>query len=133
MFGRRALVPTSLKPRTSNSVLWCASGSQTYVVLTPALAIAGDAVENLLDAVTDYIIHLFDARGDTPVTGGVFNWLTDDGLVLSAWNANNHQLTYGVLGAALDAVSDYMNFNGFCRATFSVYDGVNQVGEGMIG
>lgn len=133
MFQHRALVSADLKLRTSQSVLWCASGSRTYILLTPAVAIAGHAIESLLDAATDHIIHLVEAVGDTTVTDGVFNWPTNNGLVLKAWNANNHQLTYGVLGAALDAVADYMNFHGFCRATFAVFDGANQVGEGVVG
>lgn len=131
--NHRGLIPADLELRTSKSVLWCASGSPTYVLLTPAVAIAGDAIENILDAATGHLINLVEALGDKAVRGGVFNWPTNNGLVLKAWNANNHQLTYGVLGAALDAVGDYMSFNGFCHATFAVYDGVNQVGEGVVG
>lgn len=102
------------------------------MLLTPAVAIAGDAIEHLLDAATSHIIHIVETWGDKAVDNGVFDW-PNNGMALKAWNANNHQMTYGVLGAALDAVGDYMSFNGFRRATFAIYDGANQVGEGVVG
>ena len=50
-------------------------------------------------------------------------------------NANNHQQTWGVLGAALDAVGLFMRQNGGGAGTaiFSIFDGTNMVGTGSIG
>lgn len=59
--------------------------------------------------------------------------LTRNGLVLSIANANNHQTTWGVLGAAIFAIGDYMNENrSFGRIIFNIFDGTNQVGQGSI-
>lgn len=52
-----------------------------------------------------------------------------------AEDANHHQLTWGVLGAALQAIKEYMSQSGtsFGTAYFSIYDGDNQTGKGSIG
>lgn len=49
------------------------------------------------------------------------------------WNTNNHQQTYGVLGAAIAALTSYMGAHGYGSATFTIFDGANEVGAGMIG
>ena len=56
-----------------------------------------------------------------------------EGLVMAVSNANNHQLTWGVLKSALAALDDFINQNGgFVSATFDIFDGQNQVGTGKI-
>ena len=57
----------------------------------------------------------------------------DDDVELYMRNANNHQQTWGVVGAAIGALQDYMNQNGFGQATFNVFDGGTEVGVGKIG
>lgn len=49
-------------------------------------------------------------------------------------NTNNHQLTWGVLGAAIDALRDYMSqaVTGPGESWFSIFDGQNEVGMGTI-
>ena len=49
-------------------------------------------------------------------------------------NTNNHQLTWGVLGAAIDALGEYMHqaVTGPGEGWFSVFDGQNEVGMGTI-
>ena len=65
-----------------------------------------------------------------PGTGYSFN--TD--WTLHVENANNHQLTWGVLAAALGALRDYVvTQNGGGPGTFEIFDGENQVGKGTIG
>ena len=55
------------------------------------------------------------------------------GLVLQVWNANNHQLTYGVFGATVTGLRNWMVLNGvFGTVRFEVFDGINQVGWGTI-
>ena len=51
---------------------------------------------------------------------------------LSSLDANNHQQTYGVVGAAISVLRYYMERNGYCVASFDIFDGENQVGAGQI-
>ena len=55
-------------------------------------------------------------------------------LTMTVRNANNHQTTWGVLGAACWALKDFVSARGaFQTIVFSIYDGVNQVATGTIG
>lgn len=66
--------------------------------------------------------------------GSIFNMHDPTGLVLNVANANNHQTTWGVLGAALSALKDFVaESGGFTSATFEIFDGVNQVATGTLG
>ena len=71
------------------------------------------------------------AQGDQPIRTGSLVWGGSPIVVL--WNANNHQLTYGVAGAAIAALRDYMvqeDVSG--TLSFDIWDGDNQVGAGLI-
>lgn len=54
------------------------------------------------------------------------------GIHLTVWDANNHQVTYGVLGGVIVAVEGVMAQNGYGEASFRVYDGDNWVGKGIV-
>ena len=56
-----------------------------------------------------------------------------DGMDLNVWNANNHQTTWGLLGAAVAALRECMWVNGWGVGTFGIWDGGTQVGAGEIG
>ena len=134
MYDRRSLASGSLEPRAgTNTVLWCAPGSSTYVVLTPVYSIGGNAIVQMIEAASTYVYSYISNMGDGPISGGNFGWVGEGGLVLNAWSANNHQTTYGVLGAAIGAISNYFDQNGYGRATFTIFDGENEVGEGFVG
>ena len=75
---------------------------------------------------------MLDERGDQPIPNGGFVASGYD-LVLWTRNANNHQQTYGVLGAALNALNNYMFTEQIGTCTFSIYDGENMVGTGGLG
>ena len=47
-------------------------------------------------------------------------------------NANNHQVTYGVLLSALLGLEKYMSNRGYGAVQFGLYDGPNQVGQGWL-
>ncbi|MCJ1302018.1 hypothetical protein MMC08_004819 [Hypocenomyce scalaris] len=49
---------------------------------------------------------------------------------ITASDANGHQTTLGVLGAAVGALQNYMSGQGYGAAVFDIYDGKNQVGTG---
>ena len=73
-------------------------------------------------------------HGDGLIADGQFNWAGAAGLVLRTANANNHQQTWGVLGAALDALGAFTQQNQMVAgaAIFSIFDGMNMVGLGSI-
>lgn len=52
---------------------------------------------------------------------------------MMAYNSNQHQTTWGVMGSAIVALRDYMSKNGWGGATFHIYDGANEVGAGALG
>ena len=130
----RSAVSDGLEVRVDTKpVLWRAQGSQTYVSITPVYQIGGNAIMNMVDAAALYVYSYVSNLGDGPISGGHFSWEGDQGLVLNAWSANNHQTTYGVLGAAIKALTSYFNAHGYGRVTFLIFDGKNQVGEGIVG
>ena len=70
-------------------------------------------------------------HGDNIVDGGVFAYAFRDlGLQFRFQNANNHQLTIGVMKAGLVALWDWMEQHEVATCTFDIFDGDNQVGKG---
>ena len=78
-------------------------------------------------------IHLhIEAHGDGDVPRGEARWAGNDGTVLRVANANNHQLTWGVLGVAIQGVKSVLGEGALGRASFVIFDGRNMVGRGWI-
>lgn len=130
-----APAPPRSRPRTLTTGTWRAPNSQTSVVVTITNHIAGAAVLELLDeACTTIITHIM-IHGDGLIVDGRFSWSGPAGIVVRTANANNHQQMWGVLGAALNAVAQYMRNSrvGAGAAFFSIFDGNNLVGTGSIG
>ena len=126
-------IPLAISPRRStSSFLWCAPNSRTFVTLRPLRILSEVAVMELLDEAYSLTQSYIREYGDEVIWGGVFDWTTN-GLHLRMQNANNHQLTFGVLGAALYAVSDFMTKNGWSAASFRVWDEEAWVGAGTVG
>ena len=91
-------------------------------------------VMTLINEAYGAVVGHIQSAGDGLLTGGLFQWTTDTGFVLQAWSTNNHQTTWGVLGAAVTALGNYMTTsNIYGSLTFYIYDGVNEVGAGQIG
>lgn len=135
--GRRdpstTLSSASLSPR-SNNIVWCAPGSNTYVMLDMIRSLPSSGVIDLLDEVQNALHDHIRKLGDGVLTGGMFQWATNTGYVLQAWSSNNHQTTWGVLGAAVTALFNYMTAGNIYGAVgFRIYDGLNEVGGGQIG
>lgn len=91
-------------------------------------------VLSLLDDAYSTILGHKAIWGDGVVAGGLFQWAGAETLMLRVRNTNNHQLTWGVLGAAIDALAEYMNqaVTGPGESWFSIFDGENEVGTGTI-
>ena len=94
----------------------------------------------LLDEAYELAVSRIATYGDTVVTNslaygmiGAIVYLQSSGTVLRIANANNHQTTWGVLGAAMSALSNFVKeHGGFDRADFVIFDGENKVAMGEI-
>lgn len=82
------------------------------------------------------MVHQHLAAGDGPLVKGAFQYGIKNAQVQAA-NSNNHQLTWGVLGAALAALTGYFTYLQTNvgvppgRVHFSVMDGENEIGQGF--
>lgn len=85
----------------------------------------------LRDAIIEINSHIRQ-YGDGPIEGGVFRF-TDYGVRWASFNANNHQQTWGVMGIAIEAFTQYVIKHGtYGAVSFEIYDGENQVGQGAL-
>lgn len=97
--------------------------------------IPGLGVLELLNAAYVGVTEHIKAVGDglLPGPNGMFLWLGPNGVKLHTQNANNHQITWAVLAAAIMALGDYMHsFEDYGAVDFNIWDGLNQVGHGTI-
>ena len=94
----------------------------------------------LLNETYEVAVSRIATYGDTVVANslaygmiGAIVYLQSSGTVLKIANANNHQTTWGVLGAAMSALSNFVKeHGGFDQADFVIYDGENEVAIGTI-
>lgn len=123
-----------LDRRDNRPIRWCSPHSETYVVLVTTEGSPPNDVSLVLISGRDSLRRRIQTRGDGLIPDGSYLWGRRDntGVLFRAYNANNHQLTYGVVCAALEALLDYMRQAGFSGARFDIYDGQNKVGEGVI-
>ena len=105
------------------------------MVISLGQSISGNAVRTMLDQAHGDILQTIQKSQDGVIRDGLFDATGSNNLFLRVANANNHQTTYGVLGAALEAVHGFMSSKNryYGKATFSIFDGTNQVGQGVIG
>ena len=116
---------------------FCTPGTSTFVVVDfqyrlpadyPTLQFTVDAHNNILAWVTEH--------GDGVLAQGYVNY-EEHGLQLHFENANNHQLTWGVVGSATFALWRYViwlasTWGAVGAITFEVFDGLAQVGKGQL-
>lgn len=102
------------------------------MILTLTHLLPADTITDILNDSYRMVLGRLDSVGDTVISNGLFEW-GYQGLSLRVWHSNNHQTTWGVLGAAIEAIADFMGLYGFAGASFSIYDGGNEVGEGILG
>lgn len=123
------------------NVLWCAPGTQTYVLISIASTIGAaesmaTTLENILNDASAAIYGHIVAVGDGNIYGGKFQWPLGEFslsqmLFFKVWNANNHQITWGVLHATIAAIASYMSSMGWGVGHFDIYDGGVRVGYGL--
>lgn len=113
-------------------MLWCAQHSRTYVVLELGRLVAGESIPATISIAHNVIATRIRSLGDGPIDNGRYSMVGLGGVGVNACNADNHQLTWGVLGAALTAVLDYMSNFGNGAITFNIFDGAHMVGQGTV-
>ena len=110
--------------------------TRTFVILLSLPTAGGNfpssAFQVLLSAVASGVQATIGHAGDGNIAGGALT-RDEEGLRFEVKNANNHQVTWGVLGAAVEGLRDYMGEKGWAGVKFEVYDGRNMVGEGAVG
>ena len=115
------------------SFIWCAPNSRTNIIMTMAESIPDSVVPDMFVACFTSIMTHIVVFGDSVVQSGVFNW-TVDTLAMHVWDANNHQMTWGVLAGAVHAIEDFMfHQQHWGGANFEIYDGQNIVAQGVLG
>lgn len=60
--------------KSTNTILWCAPSSRTYVILEMVSLLPTEAVGALLDEAINSVLGHVDVWGDGNVPGGAFNW-----------------------------------------------------------
>ena len=139
LFSAGTAAPPTLSPRydTRPTVIWCTPGSRTYVQIQMLRPVAGPVVSTMIRTAYSIVMaHIYVGNGEDDgviSNDGNFNWAEAQGMVLHTWNTNNHQTTYGVLAAAIQALWGYMDGQEFGTARFTIFDGGNEVGAGMLG
>lgn len=113
-------------------MLWCARHSRTYVLVELGRLVAGESIPATIILAHNVIATRIRSLGDGPIDNGRYSMVGLGGVGVNAWNADNHQLTWGVLGAALTALLDYMRIYGNGAITFNIFDGAHMVGQGTV-
>lgn len=106
----------------------------TQIVLTMTLSqvVSKKPITEMLMAAYDTVRAIQVQQGLGLVWGGEFVQEGAD-TVLRIWNANNHQLTWGVVGQVVTGLLDYMSPQTHGAAiVFKVFNGAHQVGAGQI-
>lgn len=128
-----SLLPRILNPRHSTkTVLWCAHNSKTFIIVETMKLILGITTPALIDHTTASVLQHIRIAGDGVIPASQSTWGDTGGTLMKTWNSNNHQITWGVFGAALSALKEYTNEYGWGTASFTIFDGVKEVGEGYV-
>ena len=112
-----------------------ASDFHSYVVLQTIQAVSQPhVVSDLLTQAISYVQNIA-ATQDGIIGPDGYRRLGGNALTLKAYDANDHQLTWGVLGAALEAVRDYRAQSGNCFGivVFKIFFWEKQPGPGSLG
>lgn len=138
LFHGRDLSPSTLRPRVIPHIpcFWCLPNTQTALRIktyNPNVWTPADSpllLGFLTQALNEVRQHLH-TNSDGPIPNGQwlfrkygFNWF--------AMNDSNHQITWGVMGAAVEALTNFMVFYGFSPTYFTIMDGLNIVGRGLL-
>ncbi|MCJ1303255.1 hypothetical protein MMC08_006063 [Hypocenomyce scalaris] len=120
-----------LRPRVM-SYTWCSLHTATFIVVTVTSTLPTTSVQLLLsDAYLSILDQIATGGSPGPILGGSFLRISgfsqggrQSGAAVSA--AYREQITYVVLAAAVQALSNFIHTTDTCGdATFEVWDGAN--------
>lgn len=102
-----------------------------YLLLTHSGAIHISEIAAILASAWVRVYTRLATAGDGLLPGEFSDQFNN--VVMRVWNANNHQMTWGVLNVAILALKDFLIVNkGLGAVAFKIFDGNNQVGQGQI-
>lgn len=140
VFEPRDLLETSslhVRVTIPNPAIWCQIGGATYIIVisyieevfdTSAKASQWDFIQRALSDIDT----ILTTTGDRLLPGG-FHEYRINGNLIRAVNANNHQMTFGVLQSSLLALRSFMTaYQIYGNVECNIYDGANWVGWGGI-
>ena len=119
------------------SFQWNAPGTQTYIRATLIVFVGNPSIlTNMIGRAYENVLSTIQTHGNGNIVHGVYRWTNNPdgplGLQIWASNIDNHQLTYGVLDAALNALNEYSTlFGPGLVTTWHIFDGANLVGHGQ--
>ena len=134
MLSRRSL-PVCLLKRQAKPIVWCASGSRTYLTITitspfpstPQASVLFSALSQDYKNITEYQSQNMDV-----VIGHPMQYVVGS-VDVRTWDAGGHNTTWGVLGAAYKALGEFVQYFDFIGGLdFDIYDGLHQVGAGNV-
>lgn len=114
-------------------VTWCSPKTETYLRIVLKALCNSQLIVSVLSPASDAMTkQIFSKAGDGPIPHGLFEESVG-GMLFRAMNADNHQLTWGVLKAAIDGLHDYFVSTGkWGVGSFDIYDGQHKVGTASL-
>ncbi|KAA6412510.1 MAG: hypothetical protein FRX48_03501 [Lasallia pustulata] len=108
--------------------------TKTYLLILLQTRMPVGAILQFLNDAYNVLTSHIRAAGDGVIAAGRWD-LEVNGIGLSTVNTNNHQQTYGVLGAAVEGLSRffYENQERGAGVYFYIFDGGVEVGQGSLG
>lgn len=125
-------IPRPINHPNQDYIIVGVPNTQIHVAITTGIQLTAVVVSNLLLSAMGNIVNRILQTGDGNLEHGMFNQVGANAVSVQVWNANNHQTTYGVLGGVLGALHEWMVDHQFTAASFGIFDGANQVGNGVI-
>ena len=122
--------------------LYCVPGTETYIffgTMKPTFQSNLTEYAATLASNIEYVNQQIQSSGDRVIDGGLIYFITTPSTGVQVYiedeASGKHHVTYGVAGAALMGLNDWMagKGNGYSDATFQINDGPNLVGNGYMG
>lgn len=87
MFATPSLASSGLEARKkTNTVLWYAPNSRTYIILTMTRLASGSFVESALDTAAGYAAQYVNQIGDAAIKEGSVEFYGGNGVFFKSWN-----------------------------------------------
>ena len=125
----------TLSPRHAAEWSYSVRGTAIKLIGTTGVTIGTTIFSALISAAADFLTDAVGAYGgdDALIPHGQFRYTDHDThAMIHLQNANNHQLTWKVVTAAVDSLINVPELGQKYETEFKIFDGVNQVGTGSL-